>query len=148
MRAVLLDRDDQALELARSDIQAAGLQDRIQLQRADFLVEEIGSGYDLVLLSSVLSVCSQEQNRQLLEKVHRSLNPGGQLLVQDHLLDDAKASPADASIFSVCMLVATAGGQVYSRAELKSWLRELGFEAVHQVPVEHMCLIVGRKPND
>ena len=148
MRAVLCDRDECALKLARSDILAAGLQSRIEVRKADFLVEEISGGYDLVFLSSVLSTCSEVQNRLLLKKVQRSLNPGGRVLIRDYMLDDGKACPAHASLFSVCMLVATAGGRVYSRAELKNWLREARFDKVHRVPMEPLSLMVGRKPGN
>ncbi len=146
LQAVLCDRDDQALQVARSDIRAAGLEDRVRIMAADFLIDEIGSDYDLVLLSNVLCTCSEEQNRLLLSKEKSALNPGGRVLIRDHMLDDTKTSPASAALFSVCMVVGTSAGQVYSRAELKSWLEDSGFEAVHWVPVEPRCVMIGTKP--
>ncbi len=146
LQAVLCDRDDQALQVARSDIRAAGLEDRVRILAADFLTDEIGSDYDLVLLSSVLCTCSEEQNRLLLSKAKSALNPGGRVLIRDHMLDDTKTSPASAALFSVCMVVGTGAGRVYSRAELKSWLQDLGFEAVHWFPGEPRCVMIGTKP--
>lgn len=146
LHAVLCDRDDEALRLARLDVRAAGLEERIRILRADFLTDEIGSDYDLVLLSSVLCTCSEQQNRLLFARAKRALNPGGRILIRDHMLDDTKTSPASAALFSVCMVVGTQAGRVYSRAEVRSWLADLGFESVHWIPTEPMCVMIGTNP--
>ncbi len=147
LRAVLCDRDEEALRLASSGIRAAGLADRIRILKADFLTDDIGSDYDIVLLSSVLCTCSEQQNRLLLQKVKRALNPGGRILIRGHMLDDTKTSPASAALFSVCMVVGTLAGRVYSRGELKkSWLADVGFESVHWIPADPMCVMIGTNP--
>lgn len=146
LHVTLCDRDEQALQLARSDIEAAGLQDRIQVRHVDFLHDDIGSGYDLALLSLVLCTCSTQEAQLLLRKLRRSLNPGGRVVIREHMLDDTGASPLSAALFSVCMLAATSGGEARSRSELKSWLLDLGFETVHWLPMDPMQLLIGTSP--
>jgi hypothetical protein len=46
------------------------------------------------------------------------------------------------------MFVATPGGRVYSRSELKSWLSEAGFEDVHRIPTQAVQLMIGCKARD
>jgi predicted O-methyltransferase YrrM len=147
LRAVLCDRDDQALALATEDIRAAGLQDRISTWRRDVLVDDIGTGYDLALLSSFLCTCGEPENRALLKRVRSALQPGGWVVVRDHLPDESDSPPATA-LFSVCMLVATTAGRVYSRAEVRRWLCEAGFTGVHWLPMDDLQVMIGRKRRD
>lgn len=146
LRAVLCDSDEEALRLASSDVRAARLEDRIRILKVDFLTDEIGSGYDIVLLSCVLCTCSQQESRLLLKKAKGALKPGGRILIRDHMLDDTKTSPVSSALFSVCMVVGTRAGRVYSRAEVKSWLADVGFESVHWFPTEPMCVMIGTNP--
>jgi predicted O-methyltransferase YrrM len=145
LHAVLCDRDDQALQLATLGIRAAGLQDRIEVSLRDVLIDDIGTDYDLALLSSFVCTCSEAQNRHLLRKVKDSLRAGGRVLVRDYMLDDTGAAPAAAALFSVSMLVATPDGRVYTRAEVRQWLEDAGFEGVHWIPMDDMQVMIGQK---
>jgi cyclopropane fatty-acyl-phospholipid synthase-like methyltransferase len=145
LRAVLCDRDDQALDLARRRIEAAGLQDRVQTRKMDILMDDFGDDYDLVFLFSVLCTLSERRGKALLKRVQEALNPGGRVVIRDHMLDDGESVPESAALFSGCMLVTTSGGQVYSRSQLKKWLNEAGFEDVHRIPTQAAQLMIGCK---
>ena len=145
LEAVLYDCDDLALNLAETDIKNKGLQERVRIRRGNFLTEEIGTGYDLVYLFSILCLFSKEENLRLLGKARRSLNPGGRLVIRDFMPDETEAPPVSDALFSVCMLVATPGGRVYSAGELGSWLKETGFEDVHRIPISPMPLMIAKK---
>ena len=146
LHAVLVDRDDEALAFALREVRAAGLEARVEIRRADVLADDFGADYDLALLSSVVSTCSEAQNRHLLERVKHALRPGGRVFIRDYMLDAAMTSPPSAALFSVCMLVATSHGRVYGRAEVTRWLDEAGFEGVHWIPMDDMRVMIGRKP--
>ena len=59
----------------------------------DFLKDGLGSGYDAVFIGNVLHGLSEEENRNLLRKCFRALQPGGQLIIKDFLLDPGKPWP-------------------------------------------------------
>jgi hypothetical protein len=83
----------------------------------------------------------------LIEKAWRALNPGGQLMVHEFLLDEEKTSPMNAALFAVHMLVMTEGGRSYSGSEIAGWMAEQGFENPHALKVsDDTGVVVGRKP--
>jgi len=147
LRVDLFDHDDQALTLAVSDITEAGLGKRVRIRKGDFLVDPIGSGYDLVLVSSILCTLAEEEILLLLRKVKHALREGGLVVINDLMLDETRTGPLSAALFSVSMLVTTPGGRAYSCNELSVRLEELGFERVHRIPMPPMSLMIGKKPD-
>lgn len=145
LEAVIFDMDEQALRIAGEEIEAEGLQDRITLKKGDFLKDDIGDGFDLALISFIVSILDEEHNIALLRKVKDSLNDGGRALILDALLDDSKTKPTATTIFAVRMLVATLSGRCYSHREVAGWLNQLGFQDAHRIPMENMQLIVATK---
>ncbi len=145
LKAVVFDKDEHTLKIAKEDIARENLQDRISLMKGDFFVDEIGSGYDLVLLSSIIHIFGEEENISLLGKVKKSLNDGGRVVIRDFIIDETKTKPAFASIFAVNMLVNTQNGRSYSFSEVKGWLHSLGFKDIHRIPMDRSQLIIGRK---
>ncbi len=145
LNSVVFDRDDQAYKIAKDDIEREGLQERIELRRGDFLVDDIGSGYDLVILSSIVCLFGDDTNSLLFRKIKESLNDGGRIVVSDLMLDESKTKPVSAAVFAVNMLVNTQSGRSYTSIEVKELLRSLGFKDIHRLPVEHSQVIIGRK---
>ena len=143
-RVELCDRDPQALGVARADIEAAGLTQRIRVREVDALTGDIGSGYDLVLLSSVLCTCPDEQCHALLTAARDALVPGGRIAIRDLMLDSSTTSSLPAALFSLTMLL-TGGGRVRWRGELKRRLEGLGFADVHWLPMDPMHVMIGVK---
>jgi predicted O-methyltransferase YrrM len=78
---VLFDRNEQALALGREEIAREDLKDRISLKCGDFFVDDLGQGYDLILLSSVICLFKEKQNLRLLQRVWTSLAPGGKIVM-------------------------------------------------------------------
>lgn len=145
LKAVVFDKDDQALRIAKEDIARENLQHRISLKKGDFFVDDIGSDYDLVLLSSIIHAFGDEENFSLLKKVKESLNDGGRVVIRDFIIDESKTKPASAALFAVNMLVNTQNGRCYSFSEVKGWLNSLGFKDIHRIPMDRSQLIIGRK---
>jgi len=145
MEVVIFDKDEQALEMGKEEVEKSGLQNRISMRKGDFNKDDFGSAYDLVLLSSIVCLLGEEENRSLLGKVKASLNDKGRVVIWDTILDDSKTKPAPAAIFAVRMVVVTPNGMCYSNAEVKGWLSTLGFRHIHQIPIENSQLIIGSK---
>jgi len=131
LHAEVLDREP-VTRIARRHILAEGLEDRVTTRVGDFTRDDLGSGYDLVLLSAICHMLSPEENRSLLARCFRALAPGGRLLIRDFILDPGKTSPPQAALFAVNMLVNTRGGSTYTGEEYSAWLREAGFAGIRR----------------
>jgi predicted O-methyltransferase YrrM len=146
LEVLLLDRDEAALRLAEEQRDAAALGDRVRIRRGDFLRDELGATVDLVFASLVLCVLGEEDAPRLLERAAGWLRPGGRIVIRDFLLAEDRSAPPEAALFSVNMLVATPKGRVHSEAQLRRWLADAGFEAIHRLPVGPLPLLVARAP--
>ena len=67
-------------QLLQESAELAGLGDRVTVLNGNFLTDEIGSGYDLIMAVSVM-LFAKGQMEGLLKKCYNALNPGGVLLV-------------------------------------------------------------------
>ncbi len=132
MTAEVLDLAD-VIPLTQKYIRRAGLADRIHARAGDMLLDPLGDGFDLVLLSAICHMFSPEENRALYQRVHAALAPGGRLLVQDFILEPEKTAPRFAALFSLNMLVGTRGGSSYSEPDYAAWLTAAGFRDIRRV---------------
>jgi len=117
----------------------------ISFIEGDFLVDDIGSGYDLVFISQVLHSFSADNNLKILEKARAALNGNGILVIQEHYIEPDHTKPAHGSLFSVNMLVNTHGGRSYAVPEMKGWLSSLGFRKINHTMTGDSSLVSGRK---
>ena len=148
IRVVLLDRNEQALEWAREEVDREGLQDRITLEGGDFFVDDLGEGYDLVLLSSVICLFEEEQNLSLLQRARASLASGGKIVILDAMVDNSHTRPAAAAVFAVNLLVASPSGRSPSHGQVEDWLRRVGFEDARRIPLHGSQMIVAKKASE
>jgi ubiquinone/menaquinone biosynthesis C-methylase UbiE len=123
------------LAIAQRHIRETGIEDRVSTRVGDLRTDEFGGGYDLVLISAICHMLSEEENRNLLARAFRALAPGGRVVIQDFLLRPDKTGPRAGALFSLNMLVNTRGGASYSEDEYSRWLREAGFAEVRRVPL-------------
>jgi predicted O-methyltransferase YrrM len=147
MRATVFDRPP-VIELARQRLATTGLLDRIALAAGDFYTDELPGGHDLALLSAIIHQNSPEQNRDLYAKVFRALEPGGRILIRDHVMSPDRTEPGPGALFAVNMLVATSGGNCYTFDEIRSDLEAAGFTRVRQLQSGEMmnALVEAFKP--
>lgn len=110
----------------------------------DFHVDDIGSGYDLILVSQILHAYSIKENKDLLAKCRKALVPGGRVVVQEFPINDALTAPPHSALFSVNMLAGTRNGRCYSPREMKQWLVEMGFKNIVVKKLTETVLIEGR----
>jgi predicted O-methyltransferase YrrM len=126
IRATIFDLPE-VIPLAEEYVRRAGLSTRFDFRSGDFVRNGFGDGYDLALLSAIIHMNRPEQNRRLFAKAARSLNPGGQLVVQDFIMNRDRTRPATGAIFALNMLVGTEGGDSYTEGEVREWMKEAGF---------------------
>ena len=146
LSAVILDLPT-VLPIAEGHVAAAGLAGRVATRAGDLRRDDLGTGFDLVLLSSICHMLDRDDNRDLLRRAFAALSPGGRVVVSDFLLGGDRASPRQAALFSINMLVGTTSGDCYTEDEYASWLREAGFgDVVRRDLPGPASLVIGTKP--
>jgi predicted O-methyltransferase YrrM len=146
MRATLFDRPP-VTEIAREKLTEDGVIDRVTLVGGDFYTDELPGGHDLALLSAIIHQNSPEQNVALYRKALDALEPGGTIVIRDHVMSDDHTEPASGVFFAINMLVNTPGGGTYSFAEISGNLEAAGFEAPHLLHRGEMDgLVTARRP--
>ena len=123
MKATVFDLPN-VINLTKKYIEAEGFTGQVDTVTGDYLKDELGSSYDLVLLSAIIHSNSPEENKLLFEKCAKALNPGGQLVVLDHVMSEDRTEPLTGALFALNMLVGTPEGDTYTEAEIKSWMKE------------------------
>jgi cyclopropane fatty-acyl-phospholipid synthase-like methyltransferase len=123
----------------------AGLSSQIVVRAGDMLHDDLGSGYDLIMLNAICHMFSEKQNMELFRRARLALAPRGRMAVQDFILQPDKTQPTHAALFSVNMLVGTDGGACYSEPEYIDWMKEAGFNGVRRIHMPGPSdLIVGQ----
>lgn len=131
---------------AGKHIEREGLKGEIELLSGDMYKDTIPGKYDMVFLSHVLGEYPFWQNVQLMHKIYDILNPGGQIVIQETIIDDSKTSPESATISSISFLVNTPEGDVFTETDLWMMLKEGWFEFVSRrnTPFDS-SIIIGKK---
>ena len=134
------------IALTRGYVEAQGLADRVDMVSGDYNVNEFGGGFDLAFLSAIIHINSPEQNETLVGKAARALKPGGQVVIQDFIMNEDRVHPAYGAVFALNMLVATESGDTYTEFELRQWLNESGLVRITRKDTRFgTTLIIGRK---
>jgi len=147
MRATLFDRAP-VVELARQRLRDAGVLDRVTLVPGDFYSDALPGGHDLVFVSAIIHQNNPVQNLDLFRKAFAALEPGGRIVVRDHVLSPDRTAPLSGALFAVNMLAVYSGGNSYTLAEIADALTQAGFHQVRQIhPDAHMDgLVEAYKP--
>lgn len=119
----------QTIEIAKKVIGKFKLGRRINFVEADFNKDKIPSGYDAAFLSNIIHSEDEKHNKALMKKIFDSLNPGGIIIIKDHILDKSGINPPDAALFSTVMLLFTKG-RSYRFIDVEQWLQEAGFKKI------------------
>jgi precorrin-6B methylase 2 len=131
--------------ITRGYIEQEGFSNNVKIQTGDYHVNPLGNGYDLVFLSAIVHSNSFEENMKLLKKCTAALNPGGQVVVQDFIMDEDRTAPAFAAMFALNMLVGTEGGDTYTGAEVGEWMTGAGLSGIKRIDTPFgASLITGR----
>jgi len=147
MSGVIFDLPD-VISLAAERLKAEGYLERVSLVAGDFYADELPKGCDLALLSAIIHQNSPQENLSFYRKIFRALEPGGAVLIRDHIMDESRTRPPAGALFAINMLVHTTGGDTHTFREVKETLEQAGFQDIKVARSgERMdCLVEGRKP--
>ena len=115
------------IEIAREVIEHLGMSDRVGTTVCDWNEDEFGTGNDVVLLSSILHGPTSSAEMKL-EKAHRSMKPGGLLIVQDFVMNAEKTGPLIPALFNVMV-------GAFSLPELAGRIEDAGFAGLRIQPM-------------
>jgi SAM-dependent methyltransferase len=133
------------IPLTRLYIAQEGLAAEVTTATGDYLSASLGDGYDLVFMSAVIHSNSADDNRVLMRKAAGALNPDGQLVVQDFLVNEERDGPLQPALFALNMLVGTPEGDTYTESEVRAWMAEAGCRTIARKDTTFGTnLIVGR----
>lgn len=147
LSATLFDLPE-VVDMGRERIAEAGLMDRVTIVAGSFYTDPLPPGHDLAFLSAIIHQNSPEQNVALYRNVLEALNPGGRIVIRDHVMKPDKTEPKSGTLFAINMLVGTPGGGTYSYEEIRAGLKEAGFEKIRliQEADEMMGLVDAYRP--
>jgi ubiquinone/menaquinone biosynthesis C-methylase UbiE len=146
MKATLFDLPE-VIEMARERFEAAGMSDRVTLTAGDFYKDGLPSGNDLALLSAIIHQNSLVQNELLYRKIYSALDPGGRLIIRDHVMSADRTQPLEGALFAANMLAGTPQGGTYTYEEIKEGLSAAGFTRIRLIRTKGMfSLVEGFKP--
>ena len=150
LSATVLDQP-QAVPAAEHTIAADDMSGRVSVQVGDFWRDDLGSGYDVVLLFNIVHAYAAERNVELLHRVGAALTAGGRVVILDQVPSDGASSLARAvaGLQGLNMFNAEAG-QAYAADEIGRWLTMVGFDGVRSLRLLRspgFAVIMGTKPN-
>lgn len=135
------------LEVTAEVVARDGMQARITLTPGDYNTDPLPTGFDLVLLSNVIHLENEADNKRLIARCFAALNPGGTLVIKDHILEADRVHPAGGAVFALMMLLVHRG-RVYALDEVAGWLTDAGFEPPAETalpPPFSSSLVIARK---
>ena len=142
MKATIFDLPE-TIKISRKVARNEGIKG-LKFIAGDFFVDDIGKGYDLILLSQIFHAFSEKDNMALLEKCRTALNPKGRVVIQEFPIGKTMTSPPHSALFSVNMLVATENGRCYRPQEMKEWLNMAGYKKLKVINLPETVLVEGR----
>ncbi len=135
LHAVILDLPS-TRKFAEKTIARFGVADRVSFVDGDFTSEQIGESFDAVWLSHILHGEGEKECGAIVAKAFGALEPGGDIMIQEFILDDDKSGPLFPALFSLNMLLGTDSGEAYSGSELAGMLTSAGALEIRRLPVE------------
>ena len=149
LKAVVLDQKE-PLSIAKTLVAEHNLQSQISLLEGDFFKAEAGTDYDVVLISGVVLIKSEEDCRRLFRLARDLLLPGGMIIIQDYMRIDESAERKRLDTFEdMYVLVAfDPGAGDREGKEVASWLEDSGFQNTKTIPLPtQLALVTAEKPS-
>lgn len=101
--------------------------DDIETRAGDFMVDDLGGPYHLIVMSNIVHGLGPEEMDTLMPRVRAALVPGGVLAIKDMFLDHTMARPESAALFGLTMLMYTSDGRSHTLIEMRHTLERAGF---------------------
>ena len=133
----------------RARVAEKGLADRLEVRPGRPLAgENLGSGFDLIILADALRRLSAPASRELLQRCFAALEGEGQCVICEVLLADDRQGPLPSALHALEARIAAPGGQTCSTWDVTDAMQGVGFirmQTISLAPSSH-DLVVGYHP--
>jgi ubiquinone/menaquinone biosynthesis C-methylase UbiE len=128
LRAVVLDLP-QAVAHAKSILAEEGMGDRVVHRPGNALTDDLGDqSYDVVMIAQVVHHFTEEQNRDLAERVSRALRPGGVYAIVDAFRAKTAEKAGQIPALLEFYFAMTSESGTWSVEDMADWQRSAGLE--------------------
>jgi hypothetical protein len=121
---------------AEKTIARFGLTERIAFQDGNYVQEGIRGTFDVAWLSQILHGEGPEEAQRIIQKAVSALEPGGQILVHEFLLNNTLDGPLHPALFSLNMLIGTPNGQSYSEQQIMDMMAKAGAKEIQRLSLQ------------
>jgi len=105
----------------------------LTLKKGDFtdeFVKEFASeSFDIVFMGNICHMYSEKENRKLIGRASNILRSNGMIAIEDFV----RGRSPMAEMFAVNMLANTKGGNTYTEAQYREWLKDAGFHNIEVI---------------
>jgi 2-polyprenyl-3-methyl-5-hydroxy-6-metoxy-1,4-benzoquinol methylase len=132
------------LAVAEENARRAGVADRYRLLPGSAFEVDLGTGYDLVLLTNFLHHFDAPTCEGFLRRVRPALAQGGRVVALEFIPDEDRVSPPEAAAFGLVMLATTPRGDAHTFADYERMFRAAGFGRVerHDLPPSPQGVVI------
>jgi len=138
-----------AVEQARKLAAAEGVDDVVTHRAGDALTDDLGEGWDVVLLSNILHHFTPPQITGLLDRVRSATTPGATVAIWDLIQPEPTDPPELLGDAFALFFRLTSSARCYTTAEYTDWLANAGLVdvQVHPFPMgRSLAVVTGRTP--
>lgn len=130
----------------RKFIERKGFNGLVRTKQGDFLIDDIGKNYDLIIISNVLRLYSFNDCLRILNKAFDALNYKGKVVVQEILLETTRISPIFGTLHSLELFLTTSNGDLLTEPEIILLLKEAWFSEIQKYSTSYgTTIFVGTK---
>lgn len=145
LNAVIFDLPN-VIPLTKKYVETFSQKDKVSYIEGNYLTGDFGNGYDIILLSAIVHINGNEQNLELIKKCAASLNRGGQIVIKDWVMNEARTEPLGGAVFAINMLVGTKCGDTFTETEMRNWFTSCGITKIERKNTSYgWSLVIGTK---
>jgi len=146
IRGIVFDLPN-VVTITKKYIDKYNLGSRVSTLAGNYMSDDFDGRFDLVLMSAIIHINNPEENKVLIRKGVDALEPGGQLVIMDHLMNDDRTEPLQGAVFAINMLVGTKSGDTYTVSEISGWMLAAGLAEIKAINAPSGTqYIIGLKP--
>ncbi len=139
--------------VARERIKFYKVAKKIKAKEGNLLTDDLPSGADVALISTVLDGYDEHECRMLLKKVFSVLKSKGTLIINEMMLNEERTGPLFPALFSLELMVERNTGDSRTVGEIRQWMKDAGFVTITSKPLRkkretflNCKIVVGKKP--
>jgi ubiquinone/menaquinone biosynthesis C-methylase UbiE len=138
------------LAIAQPLVEAHHLQDRITLIEGNMHTIDLGRDSDVVLISGVVLIKSEDDCRRIFRRAFDALKPGGLIIVQDFMrIDHSEKRRFLDTMMDMYVVVGfdPGAGDRYGD-DYAAWLQDTGFNHINPIPLPtQLAIMTAEKPS-